>query len=53
MAKLSVDFKNGQITVKSKLQKNEQINERELSVFQNKMIRGLMRPIVRNEKKID
>lgn len=53
MAKLSVDFKNGQITVKSKLQKPEQINERELSVFQNKMIRGLMRPVVRNEKKID
>ena len=53
MAKLSVDFKNGQITVKSKLQKPEQINERELSVFQNKMIRGLMRHVVRNEKKID
>lgn len=53
MAKLSVDFKNGQITVKSKLQKPEQINERELNVFQNKMIRGLMRPVVRNEKKID
>lgn len=53
MAKLSVDFKNGQITVKSKLQKSEQINERELSVFQSKMIRGLMRPVVRNYKKID
>lgn len=53
MAKLSVDFKNGQITVKSKLQKAEQFNERELSVFQNKMIRGLMRPVVRNERKID
>lgn len=53
MAKLNVDFKNGQITVKSKLQKSEQINERELSVFQGKMIRGLMRPVVRNYKKID
>lgn len=53
MAKLSVDFKNGQITVKSKLQKSEQINERELSIFQGKMIRGLMRPVVRNYRKID
>lgn len=53
MAKLSVDFKNGQIIVKSKLQKAEQINERELSIFQGKMIRGLMRPVVRNYRKID
>lgn len=53
MSKLNVDFKNGQITVKSKLQKGEQLNERELAVFQQKMIRGLMRPVVRNDKKID
>lgn len=53
MAKLSVEFRNEQITVKSKLQSSEQINEYEINVFQNKIIRGFMKPVVRNVNRID
>lgn len=53
MAKFKVSFKNSQITVKSKLDKSELINQKEINVFNSKFIRGLMRPKVNGSKKIE
>lgn len=44
MRKLKVIHKNGQLYIKKKLSKNEQINLREIQVLQENIIRGLMRP---------
>lgn len=52
MSKLKVKFKNSQITVKSKLSKDEQINARELEILNSKIIRGIMKPTVEGEKKL-
>ena len=52
MAKIKVNVKDSQTFVKSKLDKKERINERELGILQNKLIRGFMRPSVEKEKKI-
>lgn len=52
MAKLKVKYKNAQIYVQSKLDRNETINERELQIFGAKLIRGLMRPRVAKKNKI-
>lgn len=52
MAKLKVQYKNAQIYVQSKLDRNEAINERELQIFGAKLIRGLMRPRVVKKNKI-
>lgn len=46
MAKIKVYTKNNQLTVISKLEKTEVVNERDIQVFQTKLIRGLMRPVV-------
>lgn len=52
MSKLKVKFKNSQITVKSKLSKDEQINAREVEILNSKIIRGIMKPTVEREKKL-
>jgi len=52
MAKLKVQYQNAQIFVKSKLDRNETINNRELQAFDTKLIRGLMRPKVTGNNKI-
>ncbi len=53
MAKFKVSFKDSQIIVKSKLDKSELINQKEVDVFNSKFIRGLMRPKVNGNKKIE
>lgn len=53
MAKFKVNFKDSQITVKSKLDKSELINQKEIDVFESKFIRGLMRPKVNGDRKIE
>lgn len=50
MAKIKVSAKKNQITVKSKLEKTEGINGRDIQIFQSKLIRGLMRPTVESER---
>ena len=52
MAKLKVQYKNAQIYVKSKLDRNESVNDREMQIFNTKLIRGLMRPKVTGKNKI-
>jgi len=52
MAKIKVSIKDSQIIVKSKLDKTEAVNEREIEVFQKKLIRGFMRPAVESERKV-
>jgi len=52
VSKLKVKFKDSQITVKSKLSKDEQINARELEILNSKIIRGIMKPTVEADKKI-
>ena len=52
MSKLKVKFKNSQITVKSKLSKDEQINAHEVEILNSKIIRGIMKPTVEGEKKL-
>lgn len=52
VSKLKVKFKDSQITVKSKLAKDEQINARELEILNSKIIRGIMKPTVEGEKKL-
>lgn len=53
MAKFKVNFKDSQIIVKSKLDKSELINQKEIDVFNSKFIRGLMRPKVNGNRKIE
>lgn len=53
MKKIKVSFKNSQIIVKSILNKNEVISQREIDVFHSKFIRGLMRPRVVSSRKIE
>lgn len=53
MAKFKVNFKDSQIMVKSKLDKSELINQKEIDVFNLKFIRGLMRPKVNGNRKIE
>lgn len=52
MSKLKIFHKNNQIYIKSKLDRKEEVSERELQVFSKKVIRGLMRPAVDGRKKI-
>lgn len=52
MAKIKASVKKNQIIVKSKLEKTEGINGRDIQVFQSKLIRGLMRPTVESERVI-
>lgn len=53
MSKLKVKCKDNQIIVNSKLNKSESVNQKEIAVFQAKFIRGLMRPKVTGNKKIE
>lgn len=53
MAKFKVSIKDSQILVKSKLDKSEIVNQKEIDVFESKFIRGLMRPKVISNKKIE
>lgn len=53
MSKLKVKIKDSQILVKSKLDKTIVINQREVELFNSKFIRGLMRPKVVGNKKIE
>ncbi|MGM9972548.1 MAG: FHA domain-containing protein [Clostridiaceae bacterium] len=52
MAKLKVIKKASQVIVESKLARGEEINDREIAVFSSKLLRGLMRPEVKNKKKL-
>lgn len=51
--KFKISFKDSQVIVKSKLNKNDVINQREIEIFNSKFIRGLMRPKVIGNKKIE
>ena len=53
MAKFKVSYKDSQILVKSKLDKTELVNQKEIDVFDSKFIRGLMRPKVIGSRKIE
>lgn len=53
MAKFKISFKESQILVKSKLERNEEIDERELDIISQKFISGLMRPKVTGNRKIE
>lgn len=53
MSKLKVKINNNQIAVISKLDKSEEINLKDFEVFESKFIRGLMRPKVKDNKKIE
>lgn len=52
MAKYKVVYKNAQIMVKSRLDKRETVNMQDMQLFQTKLIRGLMRPVIEGERKI-
>lgn len=51
--KFKISFRDSQIIVKCKLNKTDVINQREMDVFQSKFIRGLMRPKVIGNKKLE
>lgn len=53
MSKIKVSQKKSQIIVKTKLSRMETINQREIEIFNTKLIRGLMRPTVLGDKKIN
>ncbi len=52
MAKIKVTVKDSQVIVKSKLDKTESVNEREVDIFQKRIIRGYMRPVPEKGRKI-
>lgn len=52
MAKVKIKAKDGIIEVRSKLDKEEYINEREMQVLSTKIIRGIMRPTAETEKSL-
>ncbi|MBS7359255.1 MAG: hypothetical protein KIG53_01470, partial [Oscillospiraceae bacterium] len=53
LRKLKISFKDSQVIVKCKLNKNDVINEKDMEVFNSKFIRGLMRPKITGDKKIE
>lgn len=53
MSKLKVKYQDSQVIVTAKLDKNEEINQKEIEIFNSKFIRGLMRPKVLGNKKIE
>lgn len=53
MARLKVKYKENQITVSSRIEKNCSINQKEIELFNSKFIRGLMRPKVIKNNKIE
>lgn len=50
--KFKVKSKDSKITIKSKLDKDESINQREVDILNSKVIRGIMRPTVEGSRKI-
>lgn len=48
--KLKASQKDGKTVVKARLGKGEKINQRELAIFQQKLIRGMMRPFVERSR---
>lgn len=52
MAKIRVKSKDGLIEVRSKLDNEERINEREMEVLSTKIIRGIMRPTAETDRKL-
>lgn len=52
MAKFKAYIKDGELLVKSKLGKNEAINVNDINIFQTKLVRGIMRPMPENDRKI-
>ena len=53
MVRLKVKYKENQITVSSRIEKNCSINQKEIELFNSKFIRGLMRPKVIKNNKIE
>lgn len=53
MSKLKIKYKDSQIVVISKLDKNTAVNQKEIETFNSKFIRGLMRPKVIGNKKLE
>lgn len=52
MLRLKVISKQGRITIKERIQRGEEINIRELELFNRKLIRGFMRPNWQGGRKI-
>lgn len=52
MAKFKVKCKDTKIIIKSKLEKDESINQRDVDILNSKVIRGLMKPTVESDRKI-
>ena len=52
MRNVKVSHKNGQLIIRTKIEKDEAINPRELQIFQTKLIRGLLRPVVEKNNQI-
>lgn len=50
--KFKVKSKDSKITIKSKLDKDESINQREVDILNSKVIRGIMKPTVEGSRKI-
>lgn len=50
--KFKVKSKDSKITIKSKLDKDESINQREVDILNSKIIRGIMKPTVEGSRKI-
>lgn len=53
LRKFKIIFKDSQVIVKCKLNKNDDISQKEMEVFNSKFIRGLMRPKITGDKKIE
>lgn len=53
MSKIKISHKNNQIIAKTKLGRTEQVNQQEVAIFTTKWIRGLMRPVIVGDKKIN
>ena len=51
-SKFKVKSKDSKITIKSKLYKDESINQREVDILNSKVIRGIMKPTVEGSRKI-
>lgn len=50
--KFKVKSKDSKITIKSKLDKDESINQREVDILNSKVIRGIMKPTVEGSRRI-
>lgn len=53
MTRFKIKYKNNQIIIISKLDKNISFNQKEIEIFNSKFIRGLMRPKITGDKKIE